>query len=62
MCLFDGAESLSLRDAVRLGFTDDQLKLLVSAAVGKKHRALGGHGDMFGIAKSNNRPMILIGG
>jgi hypothetical protein len=60
--LFDGDESISLRDALRLGLSTAQLSLLVQAAVTKKKRALGGHGDMFGIASSSNRPMILIGG
>eukprot|EP00611_Tribonema_gayanum_P011912 TRINITY_DN2234_c0_g1_i1.p1 TRINITY_DN2234_c0_g1~~TRINITY_DN2234_c0_g1_i1.p1 ORF type:complete len:439 (-),score=126.73 TRINITY_DN2234_c0_g1_i1:725-2041(-) len=62
VCLFDGDETLSLRDALRAGLPDRQLGALVHAAVLKKKAALGGHGDMQGIARSSNRPMILIGG
>jgi molybdenum cofactor biosynthesis protein A len=61
VCLF-GDESLSLRDAMRAGVSDDDLALLIRAAVRKKKAALGGHGDMHGIAASKNRPMTLIGG
>ena len=35
---------------------------LIEATVKKKKPALGGHGSMYGIAKSDNRSMILIGG
>lgn len=60
-CLFGGDE-VSLRDAMRAGFSDEELRVLVRGAVQKKNWALGGHGDMYGIAASENRPMILIGG
>ena len=36
--------------------------LVHPAAVHKKKWALGGHGNMYGIAAAENRPMILIGG
>jgi len=69
VCLFGGDE-LSLRDVLRYtdtddnySVTDDDLELLIGMAVRKKKAALGGHGDMYGIAKANdNRPMTLIGG
>ena len=60
-CLFGGDE-VSLRDAMRVGFTDEELLVLVRGAVQKKNWALGGHGSMYGIAAAENRPMILIGG
>jgi len=60
-CLF-GNEELSLRDHLRAGAADWQLAHLVSRMVDRKHFALGGHGDMHGIAASDNRPMVLIGG
>ncbi|KDO27441.1 molybdenum cofactor biosynthesis protein A [Saprolegnia parasitica CBS 223.65] len=61
VCLF-GHTEVSLRDALRAGFSDDELRLIVQAAVKRKKFALGGHGDMYGIASAKNRPMILIGG
>ena len=61
VCLF-GSDELSMRDALRGGLTDEELGHLVHAALSRKKFALGGHGDMHGIAKSENRPMILIGG
>ncbi|KAF0694985.1 Aste57867_14173 [Aphanomyces stellatus] len=61
VCLFGNTE-VSLRDAMRLGFSDDDLLLIVQAAVKRKKFALGGHGNMYGIASGQNRPMILIGG
>ena len=62
-CLF-GSSEVSLRDAMRdPDTTEDDLALLVSAAVGRKQFALGGHGNAEGIRKANdNRPMTLIGG
>ncbi|CAH0474744.1 unnamed protein product [Peronospora belbahrii] len=36
--------------------------LLSSVAVKRKKFVLGGHGDMYGLSKAKNRPMILIGG
>ncbi|ETV83783.1 molybdenum cofactor biosynthesis protein A, variant [Aphanomyces astaci] len=62
VCLFGNAE-VSLRDAMRHGgYSDDDLLLVIQAAVKRKKFALGGHRDMHGIAKAQNRPMILIGG
>lgn len=61
-CLFGGKE-VSLRDAMRGGATEDELRTVVGAAVRRKTFALGGHGNAEGIAKAgDNRPMILIGG
>lgn len=61
VCLF-GDESLSLRDALRGGLSDSEISVLVRAAVLGKRAALGGHGDMYGIANAKNRPMTTIGG
>ncbi|CAM9415219.1 unnamed protein product [Chrysoparadoxa australica] len=61
VCLF-GDESLSLRDALRGGFSEEDMGLLVKHAVRGKKKELGGHGDMHGIAMMPNRPMTLIGG
>jgi len=62
VCLFGSAE-VSLRDAMRGGASDEDLGLIVRAALQKKKFALGGHGSAQGIAKANdNRPMTLIGG
>lgn len=62
VCLF-GASEMSLRDALRQQDRSNRsLTQMIQAAVLKKHFALGGHGDMHGIARSENRPMILIGG
>jgi len=58
VCLFGPAE-VSLRDAMRAGATDDQLKHIVAAAVTKKKE---GHADPQEIAATKNRPMIQIGG
>ena len=58
VCLFGKAE-VSLRDAIRAGATDDELLDIISAAVKRKKSA---HAGMYNIAKSENRPMILIGG
>lgn len=61
VCLFGNTE-VSLRDALRLGLPVDDLQTIIRAAVRRKKKALGGHGDMYGISKAKNRPMILIGG
>jgi len=61
-CLF-GSREVSLRDALRAGATEEELRMVISAAVGRKTFALGGHGSAEGIAKAgDNRPMTLIGG
>ena len=56
---------VSLRDVIRSGapsMVDPILANVIDAAVKNKKFALGGHGDMHGIAESDNRSMILIGG
>ena len=58
MCLF-GANEVSLRDAMREGATQDDLRTIISAAVDRKKAA---HAGMFEIAKTRNRAMIKIGG
>ncbi len=50
---------VSLRDAMREGATDDDLRLIIQAAVRRKKAA---HAGMFELAKTANRPMITIGG
>ena len=68
VCLFDGGSShsgvVSLRDALRSGFTANELNKLIYAAVQSKHASLGGHTDPTDILRDadNNRPMTLIGG
>ena len=61
VCLFGNTE-VSLRDAIRGGISPTQLHAVIHAAVQRKHFALGGHKDMYELASSKNRPMILIGG
>lgn len=61
VCLFGNTE-VSLRDAIRDGVADDDIRAIINAAVMRKKFALGGHGDMYGLSKAKNRPMILIGG
>lgn len=58
VCLF-GANEVSLRDAMREGASDEQLRHVVSAAIDKKKAA---HAGMFELAKAKNRAMIKIGG
>jgi len=60
-CLF-GSGEVSLRDAMRAGASDNELLETIKLAVRKKAAKHGGHGDMYGIAKSENRAMIKIGG
>jgi molybdenum cofactor biosynthesis enzyme MoaA len=69
VCLFDGSMEadngmISLRDAIRAGFTELELRKLIYMAVQKKHAVLGGHSDPTHIMNdaANNRPMTLIGG
>ena len=64
VCLFDGKTELSLRDALRYGFTEEQLSKVIHAAVQQKHFKLGGHPDPTALAADvdTNRPMTLIGG
>jgi len=58
VCLF-GATEVSLRDALRQGCTQEELRAIVHAAVQRKKAR---HAGMFEIAKTKNRPMITIGG
>ncbi len=58
VCLF-GANEVSLRDAVREGASDEELRLIVSAAVDRKKAA---HAGMFDLARTKNRAMVTIGG
>jgi cyclic pyranopterin phosphate synthase len=58
VCLF-GANEVSLRDAMREGASDEQLRQVISVAVDKKRAA---HAGMFELAKAKNRAMIKIGG
>ncbi|NBC16786.1 MAG: GTP 3',8-cyclase MoaA [Bacteroidetes bacterium] len=58
VCLFGRAE-VSLRDALRDGASDDDLRGIISAAVGRKHAR---HAGMYTLAQMENRPMITIGG
>lgn len=58
VCLF-GANEVSLREAMREGATDDDLRAIVSAAVDRKRAA---HAGMFELAGAKNRAMVKIGG
>jgi cyclic pyranopterin phosphate synthase len=58
VCLF-GANEVSLRDAMREGASDAELRTIISAAVDRKKAA---HAGMFEIARSKNRSMVQIGG
>ncbi len=62
VCLFGQAE-VSLRDRMRAGATDDDLRATIHAAVQRKKAT---HDGIEGIAdaarRAENRPMILIGG
>lgn len=58
VCLFGKAE-VSLRDAMRTGGTDAELRQIIQAAV---HRKKAAHAGMYNLAEMENRPMILIGG
>jgi len=61
VCLF-GSDEVSLRDLMRVGASDEYIACVIGRAVRAKHFAHGGKGGMHGIAQSNNRPMIKIGG
>jgi len=58
VCLF-GASEVNLRDIIRQGGSDEQLREIINAAVKRKKAR---HAGMFEIAKMKNRPMITIGG
>lgn len=50
---------VSLRDAMRGGASDGDLRVIIQAAVRRKRAA---HAGMFELAQTANRPMITIGG
>ncbi len=58
VCLFGRAE-VSLRDALRRGAPDGEVRALISRAVGRKKAR---HAGMYNLAQMENRPMITIGG
>ncbi|KAL0561915.1 hypothetical protein IC582_002360 [Cucumis melo] len=58
VCLF-GPSEVSLRDPLRQGADDNELREIIHAAVRRKKAS---HAGMFDIAKTANRPMIHIGG
>jgi len=61
VCLF-GAAEISLRNPLRRGASDDELRAIIGSAVKRKKERHGGLFDMYDISQSKNRPMILIGG
>ena len=58
VCLFDNRE-ISLRDAMREGYTDEELLNVINNAILLKKEK---HGGMHNIKEMKNRPMITIGG
>ncbi|KAM5552569.1 GTP 3',8-cyclase, mitochondrial [Rosa sericea] len=58
VCLF-GPSEVSLRDPLRQGADDHELREIIGSAVKRKKAS---HAGMFDIAKTANRPMIHIGG
>jgi len=58
VCLFGNTE-ISLRDAMRQGIHEDELKHLIEAAVKRKKAR---HAGVTNLPSMKNRPMILIGG
>eukprot|EP00008_Paramoeba_atlantica_P008730 CAMPEP_0201494626 /NCGR_PEP_ID=MMETSP0151_2-20130828/48741_1 /ASSEMBLY_ACC=CAM_ASM_000257 /TAXON_ID=200890 /ORGANISM="Paramoeba atlantica, Strain 621/1 / CCAP 1560/9" /LENGTH=299 /DNA_ID=CAMNT_0047883017 /DNA_START=233 /DNA_END=1132 /DNA_ORIENTATION=+ len=58
VCLF-GNHEINLMNEMREGVTDEGLREVIGAAVGRKKER---HAGMFSISKAKNRPMILIGG
>lgn len=58
VCLFGNTE-ISLRDCLREGHSQDQLKLFIESAVKRKKAR---HAGMKSLPSMKNRPMILIGG
>ncbi|XP_076676223.1 molybdenum cofactor synthesis 1 isoform X2 [Andrena cerasifolii] len=59
VCLFEGKGEVSLRDALRNGASDDDLREMIGIAVRRKKKQ---HAGMFNLSQLENRPMILIGG
>ena len=60
VCLFDNKE-VSLRDAMRGGYSDDELRAVVALAVRGKKASHAGM-DVLASKEHRNRPMITIGG
>ena len=60
VCLFDNKE-VSLRDALRGGCSDEELRAIVAVAVRGKKAAHAGMNVLAG-EEHQNRPMIKIGG
>ncbi|XP_047354527.1 molybdenum cofactor biosynthesis protein 1 isoform X2 [Vespa velutina] len=59
VCLFEGKSEVSLRDVLRSGGSEEDLKNIIRNAIwGKKKQ----HAGMFNLSQMENRPMILIGG
>lgn len=58
VCLFGNSE-VSLRDVIRQGVADEDLKEIIGAAVKRKKAR---HAGMTNLSSMKNRPMILIGG
>lgn len=58
VCLF-GANEVSLRDAMRDGASETDLRTLISAAVNRKKAA---HAGMLQLPLLKNRAMVKIGG
>ena len=58
VCLF-GKKEFSLRDAIRSGYSDNELLGLINGTILDKKEK---HGGMIKISESKNRPMITIGG
>ncbi|CAL1377389.1 unnamed protein product [Linum trigynum] len=58
VCLF-GPSEVSLRDPLRNGADENELREIIGAAVKRKKAS---HAGMFDLAKTANRPMIHIGG
>lgn len=61
VCLF-GNDEVSLRDPLRAGATDEELEVIIRAALQQKHKEHGGMGSPEEIAAGTNRSMIRIGG
>ncbi|XP_011053029.1 PREDICTED: molybdenum cofactor biosynthesis protein 1 isoform X2 [Acromyrmex echinatior] len=59
VCLFEGKGEVSLRDALRSGISENELKDLIRRAISRKKKQ---HAGMFNLTQMENRPMILIGG
>jgi len=58
VCLF-GNEEISLRDAMRAGASDQELRRIINQTLQKKKAQ---HAGMMNLAKSTMRPMTTIGG